>query len=155
MRITRLLAVASLCIAQAAGAALPDPVASIDGGRVEGTVLPSGVKAFFGIPFAAPPVGDLRWRDPQSVTPWRATYHADRLAPQCMQQQRGLRANQYSGPEVTSEDCLYLNVWAKPGVRKAPVIVFILRRRLLHRVGKHGAVRRRKRGQGGRSLRQL
>ena len=126
MRITFLLAAASLQLTTAAGAVTPAaaPVA-IDSGRVEGTLLPSGVRAFTGIPFAAPPVRDLRWRDPQPVSPWTGIYHADRFAPQCMQQQRGLQANQYSGAEVTSEDCLYLNVWARPGLKKAPVIVYI------------------------------
>ncbi|QYE33775.1 carboxylesterase family protein [Polymorphobacter sp. PAMC 29334] len=126
MRVSLLLATACLSLVTAAGAAGPaDPTVAVAAGRIEGTQLPSGVRAFSGIPYAAPPVRDLRWRDPQPVTPWTGVYHADRLAPQCMQQQRGLQANQYSGAEVTSEDCLYLNVWAKPGLKKAPVIVFI------------------------------
>lgn len=101
------------------------PAVKIDSGPVEGTNLASGVQAFLGIPYAAPPVRDLRWKDPQPVSAWQSTYHADRYAPQCMQPQRNLRANQYSGAEITSEDCLYLNVWTRPGLKKAPVIVFI------------------------------
>ena len=103
----------------------PQPVVTIDAGRVEGLAEASGSQLYLGIPYAAPPVRELRWKDPQPVARWKATYHADRFAPQCMQPQRNLRANQYSGAEITSEDCLYLNVWTRPGLKKAPVIVFI------------------------------
>lgn len=98
---------------------------AIDSGRLEGIKTATGVEAYLGIPYAAAPVRDLRWRDPQPVQAWSGIYHADRYAPQCMQPQRGIATNQYSGAEVTSEDCLYLNVWTKPGLAKAPVIVFL------------------------------
>lgn len=101
------------------------PRTTIDGGAIEGVLTPAGTNAFLGIPYAAPPVRDLRWRDPQPVAPWKGVYHADRYGPQCMQPQRGITTNQYSGAEQTSENCLFLNVWAKPGARKAPVIVFL------------------------------
>ncbi len=101
------------------------PSVTIDAGKVEGKSLPSGVSAFLGIPYASPPVRELRWRDPAAVQPFGTMFHADRYAPQCPQPGRNATANQYSGAETTSEDCLYLNVWAKQGVTKAPVIVFI------------------------------
>lgn len=119
------LAFACLTLALATGATSGSGIVSTDAGRVEGVSLPSGIQAFLGIPYAAPPVRDLRWRDPQPVAPWKSLYHADRYAPQCVQPQRGLRGNQYSGAEVTSEDCLYLNIWTRPGLKKAPVIVYI------------------------------
>ena len=104
-----------------------DPVA-LDSGAVSGKVLPSGVKAYLGIPYAAAPVGDLRWREPQAVQAWRGVYHADRMAPECIQVLRRHNLNHYFGEEATSEDCLYLNIWssddAKAGV-KLPVIVWI------------------------------
>lgn len=103
----------------------PMPRATIDAGTVEGFRTASGVNAFLGIPYAAPPVRDLRWRDPQPVTPWSGTFHADRYGPQCIQPLRNTQANQYSGAEITSEDCLSLNVWAPPDARKRPVVVFI------------------------------
>lgn len=106
-------------------AATAPGVVATHSGRLDGTTLASGVRAYLGIPFAAPPVRELRWRDPQPPPRWQGIYHADRLAPQCVQPQRAMLANQYSGAEVTSEDCLYLNVWAQPGSRKAPVIVYI------------------------------
>src|SRR5579884_1840225 len=71
-----------------------DPV-TIESGQVEGKVLPSGVKAYFGIPFAAPPVGDLRWREPQPVKPWKGVYHADRKMPECIQVLRPHNINHY------------------------------------------------------------
>ena len=101
------------------------PSVRIANGQIEGVRLASGVGAYLGIPYAAPPVRELRWRDPQPVARFERTFHADRYAPQCPQPGRSAMANQYSGAESTSEDCLYLNVWAKPGLRKAPVIVFI------------------------------
>jgi len=104
-----------------------DPVA-IDSGAVSGKVLPSGVKAYFGIPYVAPPVRENRWREPQPVKPWKGVYNADRMMPECIQPLRNHNINHYFGEESTSEDCLYLNVWA-PATAKAgaklPVIVFI------------------------------
>lgn len=103
----------------------PTKVVTTRSGQIQGTMVEPDIQAFMGIPYAAPPVRELRWRDPQPVSAWNGIYHADRFGPQCMQPQRGILTNQYSGSEVTSEDCLYLNVWAKTGVKKAPVIVFI------------------------------
>lgn len=104
-----------------------DPV-SIDSGKLSGKVLPSGIKAYLGIPFAAPPVRELRWREPQPVKPWKGVYNADRKMPECIQVLRPHNINHYFGEEPTSEDCLYLNLWA-PGSARAgsnlPVIVFI------------------------------
>jgi len=119
-----LAGLASAALPEAAGAAAPDPV-TVDGGQIDGTTLESGTRAYLGIPFAAPPVRDLRWKDPQPVAAWKGLRHADRFSPQCMQPSRGVLTNQYSGAETTSEDCLYLNVWTQPGLTKAPVIVYI------------------------------
>lgn len=122
----RILTALGLLLASSHAALAAGPArVTLDSGPVEGKRLNSGATAFLGIPFAAPPVRDLRWKDPQPVIPWKDTYHADRFGPQCMQPQRGLLTNQYSGAEITSEDCLYLNVWTAPGLKKAPVIVYI------------------------------
>jgi len=105
-----------------------DPVV-LDSGKLAGKVLASGVRAYLGVPFAAPPVRDLRWRDPQPVTAWQGIYNADRPAPECIQPLRGHSINHYFGEEATSEDCLYLNVWAPPGPAPTgmpyPVVVWI------------------------------
>lgn len=104
--------------------ALAKPL-SVDGGAIEGIDLPSGVSAWLGVPFAAPPLRDLRWKPPQPVAQWQGTYHADRFAPECLQPLRGSLQNHYFGNEAASEDCLYLNIWAPKNAAKAPVIVWI------------------------------
>ncbi|SNR94817.1 MULTISPECIES: carboxylesterase/lipase family protein [unclassified Azospirillum] len=104
----------------AAGDAVP-----IDGGLVTGRALPSGVTAYLGMPYAAPPVRELRWHEPQPVAPWQGVLAADKFAPQCIQPLRDATSNHYAGVEVSSEDCLYLNVWTRPDLKKAPVIVYI------------------------------
>lgn len=98
---------------------------AVDGGQVDGITLPSGVLAWLGVPFAAPPLRELRWTAPQPVAPWQGVLHADRFAPECLQPLRGSHQNHYFGNEATSEDCLYLNVWAPKGATKAPVVVWI------------------------------
>lgn len=103
-----------------------DPV-TIAGGKLSGTRLASGVKAYLGVPFAKPPTGELRWKPPQPIS-WDGIWNADRKGPECIQVLRAHDINHYFGEEATSEDCLYLNLWApaeaKPGDNR-PVIVFI------------------------------
>ncbi len=103
-----------------------DPVATTSG-AVAGTRLPSGVRAYLGVPYAKPPVGDLRWRPPESIR-WPGVWNADRKGPECIQVLRPHDINHYFGEEPTGEDCLYLNLWApadaKAGDRR-PVVVFI------------------------------
>jgi para-nitrobenzyl esterase len=102
-----------------------DVAVRVDGGAIVGKRLPTGVRAYLGIPYAAPPVRELRWREPQPVKPWSGVYNADRFSPECLQGLRNRNANQYFGEEATSEDCLYLNVWAPARASRAPVIVYI------------------------------
>ena len=101
-----------------------DPVA-VESGNLAGSALSSGVRAYLGVPFAAPPVRELRWRPPQPVTAWQGVYHADRTAPECIQTLRAHDINHYFGEEATSEDCLYLNIWAPADAERLPVIVWI------------------------------
>ena len=98
---------------------------STDAGLVEGITLASGVRAWLGIPQAAPPLRELRWRAPQPVPRWSGVLHADRQGPMCLQVLRTRTMNHYFGNEATSEDCLYLNVWAPAQAQKLPVIVWI------------------------------
>lgn len=96
-------------------------------GAVAGKILPSGVKAWFGIPFAKPPVQNLRWAPPQPIS-WNGVWNADRKMPECIQVLRPHNINHYFGEEATSEDCLYLNVWSPQSSHAGsnlPVIVFI------------------------------
>ena len=118
------VAAAIVGIVSTLGHAAGDVVA-VDGGKVRGTSA-DGVRVFKGIPFAAPPIGALRWKAPQPVVPWKEERRADAFAPQCMQLPYPA-GSPYAGPaQTTSEDCLYLNVWttAKAG-QKRPVMVWI------------------------------
>ena len=93
----------------------------------EGTlrgVTAGSVTSFKGIPFAAPPVGDLRWRPPVAPKPWTGVREVTDYAPACMQMGRA----RSGGTANQSEDCLYLNVWAPASARpgaKLPVMVWI------------------------------
>lgn len=107
---------------------IPGGPTRIDSGLVAGKVLESGVQAWFGVPFAAPPVRERRWRAPVPVAPWQGVYNADRKAAECIQPLRAHNINHYFGEEPTSEDCLYLNVWAPEGAQAGdglPVVVYI------------------------------
>lgn len=104
-----------------------DPV-TIDSGKVAGTLLDSGARAYYGIPFAAPPVRELRWHEPLPVKPWKGIYNADREMPQCMQPLRAATRDRYYENNAEGEDCLYLNLWAPAaasGGARLPVIVWI------------------------------
>jgi para-nitrobenzyl esterase len=121
------LGLALLCTG-ASAAPLINPVVTVESGKLEGKRLPTGVQAYLGIPYAAAPVRELRWREPQPVPRWDGVYHADRTGPECIQLLRRKDINHYFGEEATSEDCLTMNIWApadaKPGAR-LPVVVFI------------------------------
>ncbi len=118
-------AAAAMVLLSGQQAAPAPPSTRVEQGRIEGVALPSGVDAFLGVPFAAPPVRELRWKAPQPRAAWTGVFHADRFAPECLQPLRGSRQNHYFGEEATSEDCLYLNIWKPRAARKAPVLVWI------------------------------
>jgi len=98
--------------ATGADAASAAPVVRTRSGLVAGVVLSEGVRVFRGIPYAAPPVRDLRWRPPQPAAPWTGVRQADRFGPQCMQAR--VFDDMVFRSAGTGEDCLYLNVWAPP-----------------------------------------
>jgi para-nitrobenzyl esterase len=106
------------------------PKAQTESGALSG-VSESGVSVYRGIPFAAPPVGDLRWRPPVPAAPWTAMRKADAFAPACMQTGVSMPGET---PPAVSEDCLYLNIWTpveaepktKPTTKTAPVLLPVI-----------------------------
>jgi para-nitrobenzyl esterase len=100
-----------------------------ESGTISG-VREGGLSVYKGVPFAAPPVGDLRWRPPVPVTPWTGTRKANAFAPACMQVGVSMPGET---PPAVSEDCLYLNIWtpAKGAIKikraheRLPVIVWM------------------------------
>lgn len=106
-------------------AADSDPVVAVSGGQIRGRTLPApGGAVFKGIPFAQPPVGDLRWREPMPVKSWQGVRDADVLSASCTQNNAGWNAQEAPG---NKEDCLYLNVWAPewPPKTKKPVMLYL------------------------------
>jgi para-nitrobenzyl esterase len=110
--------------ASAAAPSSADPVVKTPDGALRG-VARDGAEAFLGVPFAVPPVGELRWRPPVAAKPWRGVRDATRKASSCAQV---TTLAVFAGPTSTAEDCLYLNVYTTgrpaPGGQRKPVIVW-------------------------------
>jgi para-nitrobenzyl esterase len=105
------------------------PVVTTNSGAVSG-IVKEGVQVFKGIPFAAPPVGELRWKAPQPVAPWKGVKQCIAFGPSPVQAPPVpfmCWSEEYLIPkEPISEDCLYLNVWApKKSTTKKAVLVYI------------------------------
>nr|XP_046172145.1 cholinesterase-like isoform X1 [Oncorhynchus gorbuscha]XP_046172146.1 cholinesterase-like isoform X1 [Oncorhynchus gorbuscha]XP_046172147.1 cholinesterase-like isoform X1 [Oncorhynchus gorbuscha] len=106
---------------------IDDVIVATDRGRVRGTRLPvpggGYVRAFLGIPYGNPPVGELRFRPPQPADGWTGVLHATRYPNSCLQPQDtlfpGFRGAEMWNPNTKmSEDCLYLNIWTPPPLFK-------------------------------------
>ena len=106
------------------GASAQDaPQVQTGNGILEG-INESGIKVFKGVPFAAPPVGNLRWAAPQPVQKWDGIRKADEFGPNPMQE--NVFGDMMFGTKKMSEDCLYLNIWtpAKTMDEKLPVFIY-------------------------------
>jgi carboxylesterase type B len=110
--------------------AIKQPV-RVEGGLVSGVPgSDPGVLVFKGIPFAAPPVGNLRWREPKAVVPWQGVRRAEKFSAGCIQKvvpERKPWTYEFMTHGEISEDCLYLNVWtsANSAIERRPVFVYI------------------------------
>ena len=135
-----------LAVTAVAPAAVPDPV-RLESGSISGTTGSSGeIRIFRGVPYAAAPVGSLRWKAPRPVAHWDGVRKADEYGARCMQGggggagrggagRAGAAGRQGGGqapagigaPQPTSEDCLFLNVWtpARSAGERLPVMVWI------------------------------
>lgn len=111
-----------------------NPVLTVEGGQIQGIQTQTqGVYVYRGIPYAAAPTGELRWKEPQPVTPWEGVRVADEFCNACMQAAH--REGEFyqkeffdEGDAPYSEDCLFLNVWTPaPGKvnKKLPVAMWI------------------------------
>ena len=101
------------------------PTVSTSNGKLAGVHdSKTGLNEFKGIPYAAPPVGPLRWKPPQPAAAWTGVRRADRFGPRCMQ--RPIYSDMMFRSNGVSEDCLYLNVWtpAHGSNAKLPVLVY-------------------------------
>jgi len=132
IRLTRLLYCSLAALAAidvgTVGSSQSPPSVGVETGQLQG-VVDEGVESFKGIPFAAPPVGDLRWRPPQPAARWTGVRHAAEFGADCMQGRFGPPpAAGAPAPPAPAEDCLFLNVWrpasATPAA-KLPVMVWI------------------------------
>ncbi|HVG56133.1 MAG TPA: carboxylesterase family protein [Vicinamibacterales bacterium] len=124
-----LMCVAAIAMASVLSRAAIDSVRT-DSGEVVAGPTSSGVTAFLGVPYAAPPVGNLRWRPPQPATYRNADWKADQFSPSCIQSQPRSRlpwTEEFMAQGPISENCLYLNVWtaAKNASARLPVMVWI------------------------------
>jgi len=124
MRRTGFIILAFTMFASTYGLAQTSQV-KIENGTLEGTTNgATGIRSFKGIPFAAPPVGDLRWKEPQAVKNWDGVRKADHFGNNAMQ--KNVFGDMMFRSAGMSEDCLYLNVWtpAKSFKEKLPVLVY-------------------------------
>lgn len=116
--------IVALFVALTAIAAAMGQTVSVTGGQVRGATLEKGGAVFKGIPYAQPPVDDLRWREPMPVKSWKGVRDATAFGAICAQKPNTIVPN---AAEISKEDCLFLNVWTPewPSKSRKPVMVWI------------------------------
>lgn len=120
MKVLSTLMMSGVLAAATPAASQDGPLAAVEQGRLAGAAE-GGVVSWLGVPYAAPPVGDLRWRPPQAPAPWAGVRAATAMSPDCVQG----RMPGAAVPAPQSEDCLYLNVWRPQSGARLPVLVWI------------------------------
>ncbi len=125
-----LLCLTTLAMPLSLAAAIPQPVRTANGPVAGVTAADGAIAIFKGIPFAAPPLGELRWRAPAPPVSWTAVRKADQFSASCIQNivpERKPWTYEFMAHNQISEDCLYLNVWtpAKAAGDKLPVYFWI------------------------------
>lgn len=131
MKYTQIIMALALSGALALGCAQEDKtIVKVDGGKILGVETSiEGVYVFKGVPYAAPPIGNRRWKEPQPVIPWDGVRPADDFSAAAVQDPHIGNSNPYNsefffqGDPPFSEDCLYLNVWTPaPGERSRKLL---------------------------------
>jgi para-nitrobenzyl esterase len=119
-----MLVVTAACLLSASAAHAAGPIVKTPGGTLEGETSDS-IRVFKGIPYAVPPIGQLRWKPPQAVPAWSGVKKATHFGAACLQP-KSLPGNIYAEDYPSmSEDCLSLNVWTPNDAHDAPVFVWI------------------------------
>ena len=119
------MAIAGMAVMIAGVAVADAPKVKVETGVVVGSAN-GKVLSFKGLPYAAPPVGPLRWAPPAAAAPWRGERVAEAYGAVCPQPMNADGSPNLGGASgATSEDCLFLNVWSPKGAKHAPVMVWL------------------------------
>ena len=113
--------IAVAVVAASSAVSGPGPIVVVTGGQIQGAALESGGAVFKGIPYAQPPIADLRWCEPMPVKPWAGVRDATAFGARCAQNPA------FGQPGSLEEDCLFVNVWTPewPTRSRRPVMVWI------------------------------
>lgn len=114
----------SLCLACVSLGAPSEPTVRVSGGMIRGALTTGGGAVFKAIPYAQPPTGDLRWREPMPVKSWNGTRDATQFGAICPQNPSATIPN---SADISNEDCLFLNVWTPewPARSRRPVLFWV------------------------------
>lgn len=118
------------CLPLFVSAQVTEPLQLVQGAIIGTSGTDTEIQVYKGIPYAAPPVADLRWRPPQPPLPWKGTLEADMFGPGCIQNLARSRppwTEEFMHQGGISEDCLYLNIWsgASDAEERRPVLVYV------------------------------
>lgn len=124
LKVIAILTVITISNSFVASESMADDQVQTKSGTLSGTTDETGIRTYRGIPYAEPPIGELRWKPPQPVKPWEGVREAKKFGPRAMQ--LPIFSDMVFRSNGMSEDCLYLNVWtaAKSAEERLPVLVY-------------------------------